>query len=181
MAHLRVDEAERLAAAGEVTQAMALLAKAAAGGDADAAMLLAVWYDLSDVKLSDALEDRASFCRFFGFSGIEATLVRDGDRVIATIAPRGTSSPQALAAVWALTEHGHATAVRAGENRGATLGNDAVVRRWETVAAWKADARGSRQLAFQAPAAPAASRQSVVLVVLDASTGRPVDAVSLGC
>jgi prolyl 4-hydroxylase len=44
MAHLRVDEAQRLAAAGEVTQAAALLAEGAAGGDADAAMLLAVWY-----------------------------------------------------------------------------------------------------------------------------------------
>jgi hypothetical protein len=114
-------------------------------------------------------------------STVEATLVRDGDRVVATIGPRGTSAPRRLAAVWAVTEHGHATAVRAGENRGATLGNDAVVRRWEAVEAWKADARAPRQLAFQAPVAPAASRQSVVLVVLDPSTGRPVDAVSLGC
>lgn len=37
------------------------------------AMLLAVWYDLSDVKLAEALEDRASFRRFCGFSGDEAT------------------------------------------------------------------------------------------------------------
>jgi hypothetical protein len=31
------------------------------------ALLLAVWYDLSDVKLAEALEDRASFRRFSGF------------------------------------------------------------------------------------------------------------------
>ncbi|MBU6449572.1 MAG: IS5 family transposase [Rhodospirillales bacterium] len=37
------------------------------------AMLLAVWYDLSDVKLSEALDDRASFRRFCGFSTQEAT------------------------------------------------------------------------------------------------------------
>lgn len=37
------------------------------------AMVLAVWYDLSDVKLAEALEDRASFRRFCGFSGDEAT------------------------------------------------------------------------------------------------------------
>jgi IS5 family transposase len=37
------------------------------------AMLLAVWYDLSDVKLAEALDDRASFRRFCGFSGTEAT------------------------------------------------------------------------------------------------------------
>ena len=37
------------------------------------AMVLAVGYDLSDVKLAEALEDRASFRRFCGFSGDEAT------------------------------------------------------------------------------------------------------------
>jgi transposase, IS5 family len=37
------------------------------------AMLLAVWYDLSDVKLAEALDDRASFRRFCGFSTQEAT------------------------------------------------------------------------------------------------------------
>jgi len=37
------------------------------------ALLLAVWYDLSDVKLAEALEDRASFRRFCGFSSSEAT------------------------------------------------------------------------------------------------------------
>ena len=37
------------------------------------AMVLAVWYDLSDVKLAEALDNRASFRRFCGFSGDEAT------------------------------------------------------------------------------------------------------------
>ena len=37
------------------------------------ALLLAVWYDLSDVKLAEAVEDRASFRRFCGFSRTEAT------------------------------------------------------------------------------------------------------------
>jgi IS5 family transposase len=37
------------------------------------AMLIAVWYDLSDVKLAEALADRASFRRFCGFSLDEAT------------------------------------------------------------------------------------------------------------
>ncbi|MFD2676341.1 transposase [Camelimonas lactis] len=31
-------------------------------------MLLSVWYDLSDVKLAEALDDRASFRHFCGFS-----------------------------------------------------------------------------------------------------------------
>lgn len=37
------------------------------------ALLLAVWYDLSDVKLAEALDDRASFRRFCGFARHEAT------------------------------------------------------------------------------------------------------------
>jgi IS5 family transposase len=36
-------------------------------------MLLSIWYDLSDVKLSEALDDRASFRRFCGFSLSEHT------------------------------------------------------------------------------------------------------------
>ena len=32
------------------------------------AMLLSIWYDLSDVKLSEALDERASFRRFCGFA-----------------------------------------------------------------------------------------------------------------
>jgi IS5 family transposase len=37
------------------------------------AMLLSMWYDLSDVKLAEALDDRASFRRYCGFSTSEAT------------------------------------------------------------------------------------------------------------
>src|SRR5215213_5269270 len=37
------------------------------------ALLLAVWYDLSDVKLAEALDDRTSFRRFCGFAAEEPT------------------------------------------------------------------------------------------------------------
>ena len=37
------------------------------------ALLLAVWYDLSDLKLAEALDDRASFRRFCGFSSCNVT------------------------------------------------------------------------------------------------------------
>ena len=37
------------------------------------ALLLAVWHDLSDVRLAEALENRASFRRFCGFARTEAT------------------------------------------------------------------------------------------------------------
>lgn len=37
------------------------------------AMLLSIWYDMSDVKLAEALDDRASFRQFCGFSLSEPT------------------------------------------------------------------------------------------------------------
>lgn len=37
------------------------------------ALLLSIWYDLSDVKLAEALDDRASFRRFCGFAACDAT------------------------------------------------------------------------------------------------------------
>lgn len=37
------------------------------------ALLLAVWHDLSDVKLAESLDDRASFRRFCGFARTEPT------------------------------------------------------------------------------------------------------------
>src|SRR3974377_1374234 len=36
-------------------------------------LLIAVWYDLSDVKLAEALDDRVSFRRFCGFSSSDVT------------------------------------------------------------------------------------------------------------
>jgi transposase, IS5 family len=42
------------------------------------ALLLAVWYGLSDVKLAEALDDRASFRRFCGFSAHEPVPGRTG-------------------------------------------------------------------------------------------------------
>ena len=44
-------------------------------------------------------------------------------------------APERLAAYWALTEDGHVSAVKAGENRGARLTNDFVVREYEPIAA----------------------------------------------
>lgn len=37
------------------------------------ALLLSIWYDLSDVRLAEMVDDRASFRRFCGFAGSEPT------------------------------------------------------------------------------------------------------------
>ena len=58
-------------------------------------------------------------------------------------------APQRLAAYWAVTEQGHVTAVKAGENEGVTLHHDFVVRDYEPVAAWSARARRAETLTFE--------------------------------
>lgn len=62
-----------------IDQALVVISSAAKGEPAwpplalFKAMLLSIWYDLSDVKLAEALDDRASFRRFCGFSRSEPT------------------------------------------------------------------------------------------------------------
>ena len=74
-----LDEISKLLDWAEIDRHLALIYAAAKGEQAwpplslFKALLLAVWYDLSDVKLAEALEDRASFRRFCGFASDEAT------------------------------------------------------------------------------------------------------------
>ena len=112
---------------------------------------------------------------------VEVVLTREGDRVTATVAA-SARSPKRLAAFWAVTEQDHVTAVKAGENQGVTLRHDYVVRDYKTVPAWAASATTPQTVAFQLPArTDAAHPREVNLVVVDAETGRPVQAVKLGC
>ncbi|MDQ2928195.1 MAG: DUF1223 domain-containing protein [Caldimonas sp.] len=112
---------------------------------------------------------------------IELALARDGDHVTATVTA-GAHAPRRLAAYWAITEQNHVTAVKAGENEGATLRHDFVVRDYRPVAAWTTSADAPRTLAFDLPDVgdPSHPRQ-VNLVVVDAETGRPVQALKIGC
>ena len=114
-------------------------------------------------------------------ASIEVTLMRNGERVVATIVP-GANAPRKLAAYWAVTEQGHVSAVKAGENDGATLHHDFVVREYAPVPAWAAQNGASETLSFK-PARPAdaAHPRSVNLVVVDAASGRPVQALKIGC
>lgn len=48
------------------------------------APLLSVWYDLSDVKLAEALDDRAPFRRFCGFAASESGPGAPGLRAVPT-------------------------------------------------------------------------------------------------
>jgi hypothetical protein len=112
---------------------------------------------------------------------VELALAREGERVTATVTARARA-PKRLAAYWAITEQNHVTAVKAGENEGVTLHHDFVVREYRPVAAWAASADAPRTLAFDLPGAgDLAHPRQINLVVVDAETGRPVQALKLGC
>lgn len=108
-------------------------------------------------------------------------LGREGERFVAEVEPQA-GAPALLGAWWALTEDNHASHVRAGENDGALLRHDFVVREHREVAAWPSRPGSAQRLAF-VPAAPAESRhpRRLALVVTDAGTGAPLQAVQLPC
>jgi hypothetical protein len=109
---------------------------------------------------------------------VALTLSREGATVSAEVAaaPR---APLQLAGYWAVVEDGFETRVGAGENAGATLRHDDVVRLYRPVPAWPA-ASGLRAALTVSRGVPEHPRR-VVFVVTDAATMKPLQALSLGC
>ena len=115
-------------------------------------------------------------------ASVDVQLTREDRRFTALIAA-SANAPARLAAYWAVTEQGHVSAVKAGENSGATLAHDHVVREYLPVAAWTTKPAAAPAALHYAPATatdPAHPRQ-VNLVIVNADTGLPVQAVKLGC
>ena len=108
-----------------------------------------------------------------------ATLVlqRDGDKVQWQVQP-AADAPARLALWWALLEDGHVTEVKAGENAGATLHHDHVVRRFGAVPPW----RGTSAQTIEVPASGEGGRPLRLLaVVTDAANGATLQAAQLRC
>jgi hypothetical protein len=114
-------------------------------------------------------------------ASVEISLVREGDRFDATVTTK-PGAPARLLAYWAVTEQEHSSAVKAGENEGVTLRHDHVVRDYLPIAAWAARPGEPTTLQFM-PKLPrdAAHPRDVNLVVVDAGSGKPVQALRLGC
>lgn len=88
-----------------------------------------------------------------------------------------TSAGTRWQAYWSVTEHAHASKVRAGENAGEFLQHDFVVRQFVPVGTHE----GPGQLALRPIAPTAGHPQQVNLVVEEAGTGKPLQALSLQC
>ena len=111
-------------------------------------------------------------------SVVDIELRREGAHVDGAVTPRA-GAPARLAAYWVALEDGHVSHVRAGENAGATLRHDAVVRAYAEAPAW--DSRDAQRLRFDAPPAERGRNGSVALVIVDAATLRPLGGATLRC
>lgn len=98
-----------------------------------------------------------------------------GDAFEAMVTP--ATGVGAWSAYWTVTEHGHVSKVKAGENAGETLKHDFVVRQYVPVGTYT----GAAKLNLRAIAADAAHPRQINLVVFEPKTGKPLQALSLGC
>lgn len=105
-------------------------------------------------------------------------LQRDGNRVLAEVGLPATAPPAGarLAGFWAVLQDEQRSVVTRGENAGATLRNDHVVRLYQPVPAWDAGQAQRHSLPL-----PAAAGQRVVFVVTQADGLKPVQAAVLQC
>ncbi|WP_210546480.1 thioredoxin family protein [Rhodoferax sp. PAMC 29310] len=87
------------------------------------------------------------------------------------------SGVESWSAYWSVTEHGHSSRVKAGENSGEFLKHDFVVRQHTSVGTYQ----GAQTLNFSSIAAQAEHPRQINLVVSDPKTGAPLQAVSLSC
>jgi hypothetical protein len=102
------------------------------------------------------------------------TSTPQGDQFEATVAPTADAS---WSAYWTVTEHGHSSKVKSGENAGEFLQHDFVVRQYTPAGDYKGPAR----LTLRSLAADPQHPRQVNLVVFEPKTGKTLQAVSLSC
>ncbi len=111
---------------------------------------------------------------------VQIHLQREAADRVSMLATAGPGAPARLGLWWALLEDGHVSQVKAGENRGATLRHDHVVRHYAQLPAWAANTPA--RLTLLAPRQGEAGRSTRLLVVVtDAATGVPQQAMQLDC
>jgi hypothetical protein len=97
------------------------------------------------------------------------------DAIEASVEPLAGAG--AWSAYWTVTEHGHSSKVKAGENAGELLQHDFVVRQYVPLGTYQ----GAQQLRLRPVPAQAGYPRQVNLVVFDARDGKPLQALGVGC
>ena len=109
---------------------------------------------------------------------VDMTLTQDATGLALVLAPRA-GAPAELAGYLAVVDDGMQTHVDGGENRGATLHQDGVVRE---LTPWNAAGAQPTTLRFTSRTTPeAGAMRRWVAVATDGAYGRPLQAVTLAC
>ncbi len=93
----------------------------------------------------------------------------------------GVAAVPAWAAYWTVTEHGHSSRVKAGENAGEYLKHDFVVRQYTQAGTYSSKAGAAQKLVFRSIAATPGHERQINLVVFEPQSGTPLQALSLQC
>lgn len=102
------------------------------------------------------------------------------DQFEAVVVPENGAPPR-WSAYWTITEHGHTSRVKAGENAGETLAHDFVVRQYTPAGDYNSTPGQPQKLVLRSIAPTPGHARQVNLVVLDPRTGKTVQAVTAGC
>ena len=102
------------------------------------------------------------------------------DQFEATVTP-AAGAASTWAAYWSVTEHGHSSKVKAGENAGEFLRHDFVVRQYTPAGDYAADPKTPQKLVWRSIAATPGHARQINLVVFDPKTGKTLQAVSAAC
>ena len=84
-------------------------------------------------------------------------------------------------AYWSVTEHGHSSKVKAGENAGELLRHDYVVRQYTQVGNYPLATKTPHKLTWRIIGATPGHPRQINLVVFDPNTGKTLQAVSASC
>ena len=84
-------------------------------------------------------------------------------------------------AYWSVTEHGHSSKVKSGENAGELLRHDYVVRQYTQAGDYPLIAKLPQKLTWRSIAATPGHLRQINLVVYDPKTGKTLQAVSASC
>ncbi|HEY1392255.1 MAG TPA: DUF1223 domain-containing protein [Methylibium sp.] len=115
-----------------------------------------------------------------GAALVNLSLAHEGSSYVARLTRLPAARGGQLLAYWAVTEDSHVSAVKAGENAGATLKHDAVVREYR--APQRLDAADELTLRFEPRVGSEAGHaRHVVLVITDARSGQVVQAAQVDC
>ena len=114
-----------------------------------------------------------------GVAGFGITLKESGpDQFEAIVTPRAGASA-VWSAYWTVTENGYNSKVKAGENSGAFLQDDFVVRQYTPVGEYRTGT--AQALSLRSIPASAGHARRINLVLFDPKTGATLQAVSAGC